>query len=142
MALDSPRASRSIALAGSAARTADGNGGTIAVNAWETGYVFELDVTAAQTDATDTLDCFIQVMIDDANWIDVVHFTQVLGNGGAKRHVAKVVAGGALSTFEVASALAAGAERAILSDKLRARWVIVGGVGDGSFTFSVWGYPI
>lgn len=51
--------------------------------------VFVLDVTAAATDVGDTLDVYIQHSPDNgATWDDFVHFTQVLGNGGAKKFIA------------------------------------------------------
>lgn len=50
--------------------------------------VFFLSVTAAAAGAGDFLDVFIQHSLDDVNWDDFVHFTQVLGNGGAKKLIA------------------------------------------------------
>lgn len=51
---------------------------------------FFLDVTAAGTTATDTLDVYIQKLLPDGStYHDFVAFTQVLGNGGAKQYVAE-----------------------------------------------------
>lgn len=45
-----------------------------------------LDVTAAATDAGDTLDVYLDTSFDGGvTWVNIGHFTQVLGNGGAKR---------------------------------------------------------
>jgi hypothetical protein len=100
---------------------------------------FQLDVTAAATEAGDTLDVFIQTTIDGTNWIDVVHFTQVVGNGGAKRHIAKIDNTQPQAMFENGTALAAGSVRNIAGTAWRARWAIVDAttVGNVSFTFSV-----
>lgn len=45
-----------------------------------------LDVTAAATDAGDTLDVYLDTSFDGGlTWFNIGHFTQVLGNGGAKK---------------------------------------------------------
>lgn len=101
---------------------------------------FELDVTAAATAAGDTLDVFVQAMVDQTNWVDVVHFTQVLGNGGAKRHFVNISTSQAVAMFENASSLAAGSVRHLFGDQYRVRWVVAS-ASSPSFTFSVWGCP-
>ena len=104
---------------------------------------FTLDVTAAATAVDDTLDVTIQTKIDGANWIDVVHFDQVLGNGGAKTYIEKVVSSVQVAGFETGTALAAGATRALIGDEWRASWTIVDPTGsDASFTFSVSALPM
>jgi hypothetical protein len=98
----------------------------------------QLDVTAAANVAGDTLDVFVQTTIDGTNWVDIAHFTQVLGNGGAKRYFSKILAAAALTEFENGAALAAAAQRAIVGDQYRVRWAVVDGGAHGqSFTFSV-----
>lgn len=92
-----------------------------------------LDVTAASAAGTDTLDVFVQSFVD-GEWVDVIHYTQVLGDGGAKRFFAKICGDEPQAMFENASALAAGSVRHLLSGQYRVRWVIA---GTGSFTFSV-----
>jgi len=53
--------------------------------------IFELNVTAAATAAGDTLNVYVQASPDNGTtWGDVVSFTQVLGNGGAKVFFARV----------------------------------------------------
>jgi len=101
-----------------------------------------LDVTAAATDVGDTLDVTVQTKIDGTNWLDVAHFAQVLGNGGAVRHIEKVSAGVAFAGFEVGSALGAGAVRDLLGDVWRVSYVQVDGDSNGTFTFSVAACPM
>ncbi|MCC7139779.1 MAG: hypothetical protein IT460_15255 [Planctomycetes bacterium] len=129
-------------LVAAAARTATaGDAGAAARLPIAGAYVFVLDVTEAATDVGDTLDVFVQALLG-STWVDVAHFTQVLGNGGAKRYVAKVCAGVAEAMFSDASALAAGSVRHVVGDAWRARWVIVDADADASFTFSVVAVPV
>lgn len=132
-----PNLANQILLA-SAARSATGTGeAVIGLGEWRV-LILQLDLTAAATDAGDTLDVFVQTTVDGTNWVDIHHFTQILGNGGAKRYYAKVVWDAALTEFENAAALGAAANRAIIGDQYRVRWAITdaGGV-NASFTFSV-----
>lgn len=130
-------------LESSAARTATDADGTTASGTLPgvgdaSTIEFELDVTVAATAVDDTLDVFIQTTIDGTNWIDVVSFTQVLGNGGAKRYVAKITKSEPQAMFEASAALAAGSVRNILGKRYRARWAITdAGADDASFTFSI-----
>ena len=134
-----------VALLASATKDADGNGS--AVRLWQHlgGVMFVLDVTDANTDAEDKLDVYVQTMLDGTNWVDVVHFTQCAGNGGAKRYLAKITSQGAETMFESSTALAAGSVRNALGDQWRVRWDVTeagpGGSGSGTgfveFTFSV-----
>jgi hypothetical protein len=125
-----------------AAETATGTG-TIEADMPETASLMcMLDVTAAATDVDDTLDVFIQTRVSAGLatpvWIDVVHFTQVLGNGGAKRYYAALGNLLGQAMFENGTALGAGALRNIVGDLWRCRWAIVDpGAGAASFTFSV-----
>ncbi len=53
-----------------------------------TELIVVLDVTAAATDATDTLDVYVDTSFDGgATFVNIGHFTQVLGNGGAKKFI-------------------------------------------------------
>jgi hypothetical protein len=103
---------------------------------------FVLDLTAAATDAGDTLDVKVQTRLDGTNWVDVVAFTQCLGNGGAKRHFAKIDAGIAQALFENGSALAAGSVRNLIGEVWRVVHTQVDADSDGSFTFSVTACPM
>lgn len=97
--------------------------------------VFELDVTAAAAVAGDEIDIFVQTKFG-IKWIDVVHFTKVIGTDTTKTFIAKIVSGIAESMYELSSALAAGSERNIIGPKFRARWVVVSASAP-SFTFTV-----
>jgi len=47
-----------------------------------------LDVTAAATDAADTMDAYLDTSFDGGiTWVNIGHFTQIAGNGGAKRFI-------------------------------------------------------
>lgn len=100
-----------------------------------------LDVTAAGSAADDTLDVYVDTTLDGGTtWINVVHFTQVLGNGGAKKFGATLAPQSAVATAPVAltADAAAGAVRpGFLGNQLRARYTIVAGAGTHAFTFSV-----
>lgn len=130
---------QNVELLASAARVAgSANGAAVASLGGYRGAEIQLDVTAAATDVDDTLDVYVQTTIDGVNWIDIVHFLQVLGTGGAKRFVCKVVAGEPQGVVDVSSALVEGDVRHILGDQLRARWDIVDPAGaNASFTFGL-----
>lgn len=106
-------------------------------------YVFVLDVTNAATDNADTLDVSVQTKLDGTNWTDVVHFTQVLGDGSdTLRYTAKIVPAAVAQTeFEIGTGLGAAAVRHLAGDEWRVKWVIVDADADGTFTFSVTGIP-
>ena len=133
-------ASVSRTLLESAARTvtAGANGDAVYLPDAHNGYAFVLSLTAAATDVGDTLDAQVQTSLDGGTtWTPIASFTQCLGNGGAKVHIAKVSSNGAVTMFENAAALAAGSIRNLCGDQYRVRWVIVDADADASFTFSV-----
>jgi hypothetical protein len=106
------------------------------------GGTFFLNVTAAATDAGDTLNVYVQRLLPDGTtWDDIVAFTQVLGNGGTVAYVADVIFDSQASDERVAqdAALTAGTVNAVpFADDLRVKWVIVDvAADDASFTFSV-----
>lgn len=106
---------------------------------------FILDVTAAATEAADTLDVYIDFSPDGESWVNAVHFTQVLGNGGAKKELAKINSNTGLATptapLNIASDAASGAVRNIsIFEWVRYRAVSVDATTDnGSFTYSLKG---
>lgn len=122
-------------LLASAARTATGTGDAVELQGYSALFL-QLDVTAVATAAADTLNVFIQTMVDGSNWVDVYHFTEVVGNGGAKRYFGKLVFDAALTEFENAAALAAAGGRSIFGDSYRVRWAVIDDTSP-SFTFSV-----
>lgn len=124
-------------LLASAARTVTGAGDPVALEGFAA-IVLQLDVTAAATETGDTLDVYVQTTIDGTNWVDIYHFTQVVGDGGAKRYFGKLVFDAALTEFENAAALAAAGGRAIFGDQYRVRWAVTDASTDNaSFTFGV-----
>lgn len=132
-----------VTLLSSGARTETGNGTGVRLPGFVNAISFALDLTAAATDAGDTLNVYVQTKIDGTNWVDVVAFTQCLGNGGAKRHIGKLNATAALTMFENATSLTAGTIRDLLGDEWRVRWAITDASTDNaSFTFSVTACPM
>lgn len=112
----------------------------------QTGYaprtaIVILDVTAAATDAIDTLDVFVDTLLGDV-WVNAAHFTQLLGNGGAKREVLVINPGGVTGTtpVNVAADAASGTVRHLLGHQLRARYTTVDADADASWTFGVFAY--
>lgn len=100
--------------------------------------ILQLDVTAAATATADTLDVTVQTTIDGTNWIDIYHFTQILGDGGVKRYFGKLVWDASMSEFENGTALGAAAGRAIVGDQYRVKYVQADATTqNASFTFSV-----
>ena len=95
-------------LLASANRTATGTGDAVRLQSMVNGFAFTLNVTDTALAAGDLLDVFIQTKPDGTNWMDVVHFTQVAGNETAVRHIGKVAAEQAETTFDASAALAAG----------------------------------
>lgn len=101
------------------------------------GLVFILDVTAAATDVGDTLDVQVQTLIDGTNWTSICHFTQVLGNGGAKRHIGVVNRTVTQAMWESSATLAAGAVRHVIGAQLRSEYAIVDADANSAFTWTV-----
>ena len=125
-----------------AAGTATASGSAVHIPGTFNGMAFVLDVTAATVAADDTLDVKVQCRLDGTNWHDVVSFTQCAGNGGAKRHVAKISSSVAQSMYEVGSALAAGNVRNLLGEVWRVTYTQGDADSDGSFTFGVTACPM
>lgn len=97
-----------------------------------------LDVTAAATTSGHTLDVYIDTSPDGGTtWVNIGHFTQVLGDGGAKKF-AMALRGdnpGASAVVDATSDAAAGVTRQWgICDRLRARGIVNSG---GAFTYSV-----
>ena len=88
---------------------------------------------------------YVDVRVDGTNYVNVARYTQVLGNGGAKRFLAVLdSANPGTSVFDVSGDVAESAVRpSSFGDALRVRWAIVDPTGaDASFTFSVIMYAI
>jgi hypothetical protein len=129
-----------IVLHASGAETLTGTGAAFSSQMVKSTVSWELDVTDAATEAGDTLNVFIQTKIGD-DWLDVVHFTELIGSGGAKRFYAKQTVAVAETMFENGTALAAGAVRNLIGSDWRCRWAIVdvATTSNQSFTFSLKG---
>lgn len=64
------------------------NGDAVKLQRAYTEMVVILDVTAAATAAGDLLDVYVDTSFDGgATWVNIGRFTQVLGNGGAKKYI-------------------------------------------------------
>lgn len=129
-----------VTLAASAARTSN-NTGTVAsgLDAHHR-YVVLCSITASATDAGDTLDVYVDVSLDNATWLNAIHFTQQAGNGAAKKMFAVLdPSNPGTSTIDVTSDAASGAVRpALFGPYMRARWAIAdSGDANSSHTFSV-----
>lgn len=104
----------------------------------ENGVVFLLNMTDKAAAAGDTLDVYVQTLIS-ATWVDVVHFTQQLGNGtNDEEYFAKICTAAAQAEFEEATALGAAAVRHVIGDEWKVKYTIVdAGGGTQSFRFDV-----
>jgi hypothetical protein len=99
-----------------------------------------LTVSAAASVVGDTLDVYIQQAYDGTNYDDVVHFTQVKGDGGAKKYIAewyrKYTPESEMHAPSDAAVAAGVVQGARLTSPLKIKWVIAG-AGDHKFTFKV-----
>lgn len=141
-----PSIARALTLRASAAQAAAGTvtGTGVDVPGLYRELVVVLDVTAAGTDVGDTLDVYVDTSFDGGTtWINIGHFTQVLGNGGAKSFAMALRADnpGASAVYDISTNANAGATRQIgFGSKLRYRGVFVDANANGSMTYSVIGY--
>lgn len=106
--------------------------------AWREALVV-LNVTTAAAAVGDTLDVYIDTSPDGGTtWLNLGHFTQVLGNGGAKKFTMALRSDnpGTSAVTDVTSDAAAGATRQYgICDRFRSRSVITGTTP--AFTYSV-----
>lgn len=118
------------------------NGGEIKCNDIYEFVTLLLDVTAAADDVDDTLDVYVDTSYDGGTtWINLAHFSQVLGNGGTKRHLLNLHQS-LNAEIDVTDDLAAGNVRSINhGDRIRYRATVAdGGDADAAFTWSLTGY--
>ena len=132
-----------LTLVASAARTASDTTTVRGLAPYTSAY-FMLDVSAAATEAGDKLAVFIQREMPNGDWLDIVSFAEVLGNGGAKKLRADVypgATGGETSGTINDGALTAGSVADLAwGDALRVKWTVTDASTDNaSFTFSVTG---
>lgn len=107
-------------------------------------FVFVFDVTAAADAAGDTLDAYIDWSLDDSTYYNGAHFTQVLGNGGAKAFYTVFDATtGTTADADVSADQAANATvPTLFGPYVRGRYTLVDGGGTHTFTFSLLGYAL
>lgn len=133
-AIETLRASAEVATATTQTGTA------VKFNRVYTEMVVVLDVTAAATAAGDTLDVYIDTSFDGGTtWVNIGHFTQVLGNGGAKKFVMAFKAAPIAASNSVdaeADQAAAAALQIGFGDRVRYRGVTVQ-TDTVAFTYSV-----
>lgn len=101
-----------------------------------------LDVTAAATESGDLLDVYIDTSFDGGtNWINIGRFTQVTGNGGAKRFVLSFKAAPVASSNSSNTATDQSAGNALqigFGDRIRYRGTVTeSSTVNASFTYSI-----
>ena len=94
-----------------------------------------LNVVAADTDATDTLDVYVDSSIDGVTWLNICHFTQIVGTDPATKLVAIIPRIGVGVVGNVTTDLAAGNVLPFIGSWLRSRATRVEGVGAGVLSF-------
>ena len=126
--------------------TAVSGAGTVTGSAYSvpgcrSAVAFSLDVTAAATGGTDTLDVTVQGQVS-GTWIDVCHFTQVAGSDSVpETYTAKIAGGAAEAIYKSSTSLSAGSVKNILCDYYRVKYTTVD-AGGAAFTFSVTAQPM
>lgn len=134
-----------LALTTQTAVTASGNSGALStLNNFEriAGGIFLLNVSSAAAVVGDTLDVYVQSSIDGGTtWDDFIHFTQVLGNGGAKKFVATWRRDGVSPTSALHAAqdaaLSAGVNQGQVGPTWRVKWVVGGSSPSFNFTLTL-----
>ncbi len=141
---------RASAVAGEASGT------STAVDAlgWVKSFNAHLDVTAAPSGGSPTLDVYLQTQLASGDWQDIAHFTQATGVtaeimdwGPASGNFSGIGAEGAAVTYdrffaEQDGALAATTIRVMnLGDSMRVKWAFAAGGSSGDFTFAVTSTP-
>ena len=145
--LHSRQQGEAFTLAASAARTevAGATGTAVAFNGERRRFVILLDITASATEAGDTLDVYVDVLIG-ATWINAIHFTQQAGNGAAKKEFAILdPAAPGTAVINVTTDASSGVVRpAAFGSQMRTRWTVVeaNANANASHTFSVTGYAV
>lgn len=104
-------------------------------------WAIHYNLTAAAAVAGDTLDVKAQMSLDGTVWYDLIHFTQSLGNGGAKSFLfTTTFAAMTTAALDVSAALgsATGRQTTTVGYYIRGTYTLVdGGAHNQSFTFSL-----
>ena len=122
--------------------TAGTNGDTFTVKGERLVYTWVLDLTDAQAAAGDKLDVYVDTLFGTATWINIAHFTQILGDGSntITRYCVTVPAN-MLTTDVATTDCAVGVARGVVGSAFRGRYIIVD-AGTAKFTFSLTGYAL
>ena len=109
-------------------------------------FIILCDITNSDTDADDTLDVYVDVLISGTTWANAIHFTQQAGTGAAKKMFAVLDATAPAATVtDITTDAASGVVRpSLFGSEMRARWTVAVGAGGGaaSHTFAVTGYAL
>lgn len=138
------RAASAQAGAGTVTGT-EANGGLIKFDQDFDYLAVQLIVSAAATDTGDTLDVYIDTSFDGGTtWLNIGHFTQVLGDGGAKTFIMGFATSPVASSNCVPVGTNQSAGNALqigMGDRIRYRGVVADvSTEDASFTYSVTAY--
>ena len=139
---------RSSAIAGEASGTS-----TAVDNlGWVKRFNCHLDITAAPSGGSPTLDVYLQTQLASGDWQDIVHFTQASGvtaeivdYGPPDGNFSGIGAEGSAMTYDRFFAEQDGALTAVnirlmnLGDSMRVKWVFAAGGSSGDFTSAVTG---
>jgi len=128
-------------LVAAAARATSSNSTPIVLPTGLKALAFLLNVTVCDVDAADTLNVYIQESFDEGTtWNDRVSFTQKIGTDAAAKEYAVINCEVAPETERGAPADASLAAASVLQGPvcpyIRAKWVIVEGVGGGTVSFN------
>lgn len=98
-----------------------------------------LDVTNAGADSGDKLDVYVDVSPDGGTtWANAIHFTQVLGNGGAIKMIATINGSSAAAVVNVTSDQSSGVAVDVgFFDTIRYRGAITDTGSNSTFTYSL-----
>lgn len=121
--------------------SANGNDSAVEAEASPDAYMLTLDVTAAATVAGDVLDVYVDTKLDEANWVEIVRFPAIAGDGGALRYTAKLRNNPAQPIFEHGTGLAAASTRDLWGHEFRVRWEVTT-VDTPLFDFTVHAQPM
>ena len=134
-------------LRASAVKTGAGTdtGDAVKLNDTLREMVVTLDVTAAATDVGDTLDVYVDTSFDGGTtWVNIGHFTQILGNGGAKKFIMAFKANPIAASNSVSASADQAAAAALqigFGDQIRYRGVVAeSSTVNAAFTYSVKAY--
>jgi len=134
-----------ILLASAARGATAGTNGTAFPISTRIAFALLLTFTNKADDVDDTCNVYIDMLVGVSTWVNVVHFTQVLGNAAdASAEYASLMPSADVVTLDVSTNAGSGVIRPhVFGSEIRVRWVIVDPTGaDASFTFGVQAWAI